>query len=145
MKKIIFILLLLIPTIAFAESCVDVANKMNSSKKLNVEELANILTTLNSTNNRSLPPKFVTKKEAKNVGWAPGKSLWSVQGLNGKSIGGDHFSNFEKRLPKARWKEADLSYNGGKRNALRILFSTDGKRYITTDHYRTFKEVPKCQ
>ncbi|XLM21567.1 ribonuclease, partial [Chromobacterium piscinae] len=64
-----------------------------------------------------LPDKFVTKRQAQDAGWKPGRSLWSVAGLQGKSIGGDRFGNYEKRLPAGQWQEADLNYKGGKRGA----------------------------
>jgi hypothetical protein len=53
----------------------------------------------------------------------PGRSLWSVPALQGKSIGGDRFGNYEKQLPKGQWQEADLNYKGGKRGANRLVFS----------------------
>jgi guanyl-specific ribonuclease Sa len=87
----------------------------------------------------------VTKKQARSAGWSAGKDIWSVKSLKGKSIGGDTFGNFEKRLPKGRWREADLDYKGGKRGAKRIVFSADGRRTITVDHYQTFQEVPACR
>jgi guanyl-specific ribonuclease Sa len=63
-----------------------------------------------------------------------------------KAIGGDRFGNREGRLPTARgrvWYEADLDFNCGKRGAKRLLWSSDGLIYVTTDHYQTFREVPK--
>ena len=90
-----------------------------------------------------LPDKFITKKEAKELGWRPGTDLAKV--APGKSIGGDKFGNFEKRLPEKKgrkWFEADLGFKKGKRGAKRLLFSSDKLIYVTTDHYKTFTEVP---
>ena len=67
--------------------------------------------------------------------------------LKGKSIGGDAFGNREGRLPNGKriWHEADLDYAGGRRGPKRIVYSNDGLRRITVDHYATFKEVPPCR
>lgn len=132
-----------------AVSCETVVKDLNNSfdPKIDTTELVDILRTLNETKNRKLPSKFITKKEASRSGWKPGSSLWSVYGLRGKSIGGDRFGNYEKKLPNGshKWREADLDYRGGRRGPKRIVFSRDGLRMITVDHYQTFREVPECQ
>lgn len=132
-----------------AVSCETVIKNLNNSldPKVDANELIDILRSLNATKNRELPSKFITKKQASRAGWKPGASLWSVNGLKGKSIGGDRFGNYEKRLPNGRhiWREADLDYHGGRRGPKRIVFSMDGLRMITVDHYQTFREVPECQ
>lgn len=132
-----------------AASCETVVNDLNDriDPKVETEELVDILRTLNETKNRNLPSKFITKKEASRAGWKPGASLWSVNGLRGKSIGGDRFGNYEKKLPNGnrKWREADLDYHGGRRGSKRIVFSNDGLRMITVDHYQTFREVRSCQ
>ncbi|MBM3651122.1 MAG: ribonuclease, partial [Alphaproteobacteria bacterium] len=64
----------------------------------------------------------------------------------GRTIGGDPFFNREKRLPEKagrRWFEADLDAQCARRGAHRLVFSGDGLVFVTTDHYRTFLEVPK--
>ncbi|MEN6320264.1 MAG: ribonuclease domain-containing protein [Syntrophaceae bacterium] len=90
-----------------------------------------------------LPDNFITKKEAKKLGWNPARgNLWDVAPV--KSIGGDRFLNREKNLPDKRgriWYEADINYKGGKRGKDRIIFSSDGLIYKTEDHYRTFKRM----
>lgn len=132
-----------------AVSCESVVNELNQklNPKIDSTELVDILRTLNATKNLELPAKFITKKEASRAGWKPGASLWSVYGLKGKSIGGDRFGNYEKKLPngKRTWREADLDYRGGRRGPKRIIFSQDGLRMITVDHYQTFTEVQSCQ
>ena len=65
--------------------------------------------------------------------------------LRGSSIGGDRFRNLEGRLPDKKWREADLDYKGGHRGAKRLVFSWDGERFVTVDHYNTFVEVPACR
>ena len=87
----------------------------------------------------ALPENFITKSEAKKLGW---DSSWNDVSdvAPGKSIGGDRFGNYEKLLPEKKgrvWYEADCYYTRGNRNARRILFSNDGLVYYTDDHYKT--------
>lgn len=138
------------PGIALAAgSCEEVVQSLNRrlNPKIDEQELVVVLRTLNQTGNRKLPTKFVTKRQARKAGWKPGQDLWATGRLRGKSIGGDLFGNREGRLPDGnrRWREADLDYRGGRRGAKRILFSTDGLREVTVDHYATFTEVPTCR
>ncbi len=132
---------------AYAEPCEKAVASVTArlSPGIDQQELAEMLRSLNSSRNRSLPPKFVTKREAQSQGWRPGRDLWSVSTLRGSSIGGDHFSNREGRLPYAKWREADLDYKGGHRGAKRLIFSQDGRRFVTVDHYKTFMEIPSCR
>lgn len=132
---------------ALAASCREAAHALNQrlQPKIDAAELANILDVLNESRNAQLPGKFVTKRQAQQTGWRPGRDLWSVSALRGKSIGGDHFGNREGRLPRGDWREADLDYQGGRRGAKRLLFSRDGMRRVTVDHYQTFVEVPPCR
>ena len=88
-----------------------------------------------------LPSNFITKKEAKELGWEGG-ALDPYK--KGASIGGDHFGNYEKQLPGGKgvkYIECDIDTNGGKRGAKRLIISNDGKYYYTPDHYETFNEV----
>lgn len=88
--------------------------------------------------------RYLDKDDAERLGWRPGSDLCRV--AKGKAIGGDRFSNREKRLPEAsgrRWTEADLDYGCGRRNAKRLVFSSDRLIYVTVDHYSSFREVPK--
>lgn len=128
-------------------TCTQAAEILNQrvGRTIDVPELGTILNELNRSQNRHLPEKFLTKRAAQAAGWRPGSSLWSTPTLNGKSIGGDRFGNREHQLPAGQWREADLYYRGGHRGSKRILFSSDGKRYVTVDHYRTFVEVPACR
>ena len=84
-----------------------------------------------------LPDNFITKKEAKALGWGGG-SL--EQYAPGKCIGGDRFGNYEKLLPADRsYHECDINTLGAKsRGAERLVFSGDGLIYYTGDHYNTF-------
>lgn len=130
-----------------AESCEKVVQALNGrlSPGIDEQELVEVLRSLNHTNNNKLPPKFVTKQEARRLGWKPGKALWSVDPLKGSSIGGDQFKNLEGRLPNKKWREADLDYKGRHRGGKRLVFARDGERQVTVDHYRTFVEVPPCR
>jgi ribonuclease T1 len=138
---------LFLPAHGHAQSCEKVVHAVNVqlSSKIDEQELIEILRSLNNTNDKRLPPKFVIKREARSQGWRPGKDLWSVTTLRGSSIGGDRFKNLEGRLPEKRWREADLDYRGGPRGGKRLIFSQDGKRFVTVDHYNTFVEVPACR
>ena len=87
-----------------------------------------------------LPENFITKDEARKLGWEGG-------GLEdyapGKCIGGDRFGNYEGLLPDApgrRWTECDIGTLGrDSRGAKRIVFSNDGLIYYTDDHYESFE------
>lgn len=128
-------------------NCLDAAKAVNQklSQPVDEAELASALDRLEASGNRTLPEKFITKRKARDAGWQPGRDLWSVDTLKGKSIGGDLFFNREGHLPKGRWKEADLDYRGGPRGAKRLVYSDDGRRQVTIDHYRTFVAVPACR
>jgi ribonuclease T1 len=137
------------PASALAASCESAVQELSGTLPVKIDqaELVDILRTLNQSGNRRLPLKFVTKQEAKTAGWRPGQNLWAVSELRGKSLGGDRFGNYERKLPegKRKWREADLDYRGGHRGPKRLIFSTDDLRLVTVDHYQTFREVPACQ
>ena len=89
----------------------------------------------------TLPQNFITKKQAGELGWQGG-DLWKY--ARGKSIGGDRFGNFERRLPDKKgriWRECDIEYRGGARGAKRLIFSNDGLIFYTADHYESFERV----
>ena len=87
-----------------------------------------------------LPPNFITKAEARDLGWEGG-------GLDdyayGMCIGGDRFGNYEELLPDAsgrKWTECDIdTLHQSSRGAKRIVFSNDGLIYYTEDHYESFE------
>ena len=86
-----------------------------------------------------LPSNFMTKNEARDLGWEGG-------GLDnyayGMCIGGDRFGNYEGLLPDAagrKWTECDIdTLHENNRGAKRIVFSNDGLIYYTEDHYESF-------
>ncbi|QDM42279.1 ribonuclease [Paenibacillus thiaminolyticus] len=102
------------------------------------EEVANYI-----KSHQQLPDNFITKEEAKRLGWdARQGNLHEV--APGKSIGGDIFRNREGKLPKQKgriWYEADINYTEGHRGKDRIVFSNDGLIYKTEDHYETFEPI----
>ena len=85
-----------------------------------------------------LPLNFMTKKQARDLGWEGG-SLEPV--ASGMCIGGDHFGNYEGLLPEDReYTECDIDTLGkSSRGAKRIVFSDDGLIYYTEDHYESFE------
>ncbi len=134
---------------ARAESCESVVHAMNKQLHPGIDEaeLVSVLASMKASRDRKLPTKFVTKRQALKRGWRPGRDLWSVPDLQERSIGGDRFNNREGKLPTGgrSWREADLDYKGGKRGGKRLVFSDDGRRMVTVDHYSTFTEVPECR
>ena len=90
----------------------------------------------------ALPRNFITKSEARALGWTGGPLEPFAPG---KSIGGDRFGNYEHRLPRLNagfYKECDIDTKGRPRGAKRLVFTQDGQRiYYTGDHYNTFEEV----
>ena len=88
-----------------------------------------------------LPSNFITKKEAKKLGWVSSEgNLDEV--APGMSIGGDYFGNYEGLLPEADGRdyyECDIDFDGTYRNGKRIVYSNDGLIYYTEDHYESFE------
>lgn len=86
-----------------------------------------------------LPSNFITKKEAKKLGWSGGNLEPYAPG---KCIGGDYFGNYEKVLPVVSgrtYHECDIdTLNANSRGAKRIIHSNDGQIYYTDNHYKTF-------
>lgn len=89
-----------------------------------------------------LPDNYITKRDAKKLGWPGHGSLEEY--LPGMSIGGSRFGNYEGQLPEEwdrEYFECDIDYDGGKRNAKRIVYSDDGLIFYTDDHYQTFTQL----
>ena len=85
-----------------------------------------------------LPSNFITKKEAKKLGWSGGGLEDYAPGM---CIGGDYFGNYEGLLPEDReYRECDIDTLGkSSRGAKRIVYSDDGYIYYTEDHYESFE------
>ena len=115
----------------------------NNTSNNNIDELTNDeLVVKYLKEHGELPDYYITKSEAKSMGWVPSKgNLCEV--APGKAIGGDIWTNRQKSLPTKsgrKYFEADLNYNCGNRNADRVVFSNDGLVFVTFDHYRSFEE-----
>ena len=86
-----------------------------------------------------LPDNFMTKSEARKLGWQSGSLERYAPGC---CIGGDVFGNREGLLPKKDGRiyyECDIdTMGGGSRGAKRIVYSNDGLVYYTSDHYGSF-------
>ena len=96
----------------------------------------------------TLPPNYITKSEASDLGWRGG----SVERYrDGAAIGGDVFGNREGSLPRANgtYRECDIDTDGkSSRGAKRLIYTDDGDPsdgcgpyYYTDDHYESFTEV----
>ena len=87
-----------------------------------------------------LPDNYITKSEARDLGW-PGGGLDDY--AYGMCIGGDYFGNREGLLPEAdgrEYTECDIdTLHADSRGAKRIVFSNDGLIYYTEDHYESFE------
>lgn len=87
-----------------------------------------------------LPTNFITKAAARQLGWTGGPLEYYAPG---KAIGGDHFGNYERKLPFGRYRECDIDTLRRPRGAKRIIFSNDRRLYYTDDHYRTFRRIER--
>lgn len=87
-----------------------------------------------------LPQNYITKKEARKLGWKSG-------GLDsyayGKCLGGDRFKNREGALPEKKGRtyyECDLdTLHKKERGKKRLIYSDDGLIYFTDTHYSEFE------
>ena len=86
-----------------------------------------------------LPRNFMTKNEARKLGWSGGGLDDYAQDM---CIGGDTFGNREGLLPKKyKYIECDIdTLNEDSRGAKRIVFSKGLEViYYTPDHYESFE------
>lgn len=166
MRKILALLLavmMLLTFVACSES--DVIDALETAEafaevlsEVTEEDLADAFPSLESTTNTNLeedgfyysaedvsaylytygelPDNFITKEEAKALGWEGG----SVEKYApGHAIGGDRFGNREGLLPEDEiYYECDIDTDGqDSRGAKRLVFSDD-LIYYTQDHYESF-------
>lgn len=91
-----------------------------------------------------LPSNYMTKKEARKLGWEGGALNRLIDGM---CIGGDVYGNYEETLPEKygrEYHECDIDTLGSSsRGARRIVYSGDDDAgdwniYYTDDHYETF-------
>ncbi|MEG0126549.1 MAG: ribonuclease domain-containing protein [Clostridia bacterium] len=90
-----------------------------------------------------LPSNYLTKAEAKKLGWSNKKdNLGNV--APDCAIGGDSFQNREKLLPEKKgrsWAECDVGSHNGKRGKERIVYSSDGLIYYSPDNHKSFTQL----
>ncbi len=127
------------------EKVVDHSTQIENSKQyesaLEIDELTEESKVINYVKtHHELPDFYLTKSEARRKGWVASEgNLCEV--LPGKAIGGDKFSNRERKLPQGnKYFEADVNYTCGRRNADRIVFTKQGEVWLTHDHYKTFQK-----
>ncbi len=92
----------------------------------------------------TLPDNFITKKEARAMGWNGGSLEPYAPGC---CIGGDRYGNYEGNLPKGEeYHECDINTMGAdSRGAERLVYA--GKNgdvtavYYTDDHYKSFQQI----
>jgi len=117
------------------------ANYEKHKELLRVTESANpVVDSLRTTG--QLPSNYVTKSQAVQQGWRPGKALGNS--VPDGQLGGDIFGNTTNVLPSAEgrtWYEADIGINNlmsrAKQPGTRLLYSNDGLLYVTPDHYES--------
>ena len=87
-----------------------------------------------------LPDNYITKQEARDLGWSGGSVERYAPGC---AIGGDRFGNREGLLPSEKGRtyyECDIDTIGEtSRGAKRLVYADDGRIYYTGDHYETFE------
>ncbi len=117
------------------------------TENLRTAELANPLADSLRETGR-LPANFVTKAEAMQAGWKPGKALNNF--VPGGQLGGDIFRDPGSiGLPEATnriWYEADVGLSNTMSRAnqpgTRLLYSNDGMEFVTPDHYQRLYQIP---
>ena len=153
-NKLIRLFVLLVATVLLVSGCTASAsgkNKKNTPTPTTVPEVTATPGPIDAAQELAdyffehgeLPENFIRKQEAERLGW-DNRYNYVSDVAPGKSIGGDYFGNYERLLPVVKGRkyyEADCFYNGGKRNAFRIIFSNDGHVWYTEDHYNTFIEL----
>lgn len=89
-----------------------------------------------------LPSNYLTKSQAKSLGWKGSGNVWVNDKLQGKNIGGDTFNNREQILPITApntYIEVDVNNNGGSRGTNRIVYNRyTFDIYFTNNHYASF-------
>jgi len=147
--KLISIILVIILATVFASGCINSDsssdNVITSNDTVNITENGNYTTKEDVgayiIKYHKLPSNFITKSEAKALGWHGG----SVEKYApGKCIGGDRFTNRQEVLPTGHdYVECDIDTLGASsRGAKRIVYSNDTfDVYYTSDHYESFEKL----
>jgi ribonuclease T1 len=138
-----FIVLLLLGSSGLAQLAGDIPAVVAFAERIGLRDVTGFVDTVQSLRNSGrLPPRYATKDEARAYGWHGGGlcGVWP-----GHVIGGDRFNNFGHQLPGAPgrvYREADLDADCRGRGPKRLIFSNDGRIFVTVDHYSTFMQVP---
>lgn len=114
----------------------DNVSVVEDGEYISVDEVSNYIKEFHK-----LPSNFITKKEARALGWHGGPLK---EYAPGKSIGGDTFTNRQHILPDSddKYIECDINANGTSRGSERIVYNSGNfKVYYTPDHYDSFVEV----
>lgn len=90
-----------------------------------------------------LPSNYITKKEARDLGWSDGADNLS-EVAPGKNIGGDEYGNSDKMLPEEEGRvfyECDVNVEPGERGEEKVIYTNDGQIFYTGDNMETFEQV----
>lgn len=90
-----------------------------------------------------LPSNYITKKEARDLGWSDGADNLS-EVAPGKNIGGDEYNNADKMLPEEEGRvfyECDVNVEPGERGEEKVIYTNDGQIFYTGDNMETFEQV----
>lgn len=90
-----------------------------------------------------LPSNYITKEEARKLGWSDSKNNLA-EAAPGKAIGGDEYSNSNKMLPEEEGRvfyECDVNAEEGERGEERLIYTNDGQIFYTGDNMDTFEQV----
>jgi ribonuclease T1 len=141
MRRVLLVLLV-VGGPSFAQLSGDTQGLAGFAERAGLRDVKGFVETVQSLRDTGhLPPRYVTKDEARAHGWRGGGlcDVWP-----GHVIGGDGFGNFGRQLPNGRrvYHEADLDTGCGPRGAKRLIYSNDGAIYVTVDHYNNFTQVP---
>ena len=85
-----------------------------------------------------LPDNYITKSEARDLGWTGGAVDKVVPGC---AIGGDRFGNREGILPEGSYHECDIGTDGASSRGAKRLVYSDEAIYYTEDHYESFTRL----
>lgn len=85
-----------------------------------------------------LPDNYITKSEARDLGWTGGAVDKVVPGC---AIGGDRFGNREGILPDGSYHECDIGTDGASSRGAKRLVYSDEAIYYTEDHYESFTQL----
>jgi len=127
--------------VSYGNTSPDSQNTNGNSSTQSIDQLTEEKTVISYVKqNHRLPDYYITKNEARKLGWNASKgNLCEV--LPGRAIGGDKFGNRENQLPQGeKYYEADVNYSCGNRNADRIIFTRNGDVYLTKNHYKSFEK-----